>query len=104
MFYEEKRKLARILPYSDVIITHFSPDWSRSPQAGKLSKATSFYYFDGAPFYPSISDKIWCFGHMHRRADYMNHGCRFINASLGYPKENDGHPGRAAQIIIPLKS
>jgi predicted phosphodiesterase len=104
MFYEEKRKLARILPYSDVVITHFSPDWSRSPQVGKLSKATSFYYFDGAPFFPSISKKIWCFGHMHRRMDYVNHDCRFINASLGYPQENDGQPERAVQIRIPPKS
>jgi predicted phosphodiesterase len=104
MFYEEKRKLARILPYSDVIITHFSPDWSRSPQVGKLSKSTSFYYFDGAPFFPLISKKIWCFGHMHRRIDYEHHGCRFINASLGYPQENEGQPARALQIRIPPKS
>jgi predicted phosphodiesterase len=104
MFYEEKRKLARILPYSDVVITHFSPDWSRSPQVGKLSKATSFYYFDGAPFFPLISKKIWCFGHMHRRMDYVNHDCRFINASLGYPQENDDQPQRALQIMIPPKS
>jgi predicted phosphodiesterase len=103
MFYEEKRKLARILPHSDVIITHFSPDWSVAPVDRKLSVSTSFYYFDGTPYFPLISKKIWCFGHMHRRIDYTKHGCRFINAALGYPKENDGQPKRAVQVSIPAK-
>jgi predicted phosphodiesterase len=103
MFYEEKRKLIRILPHADVIITHFSPDWSQAPAGRRLNLSTSFYYFDGAPFFPLISKKIWCFGHIHKRMDYVNHGCRFINASLGYPKENGGRPKRIEQVHITQK-
>jgi DNA repair exonuclease SbcCD nuclease subunit len=103
MFYEEKRKLARILPHSDVIITHFSPDWSQAPEDRKLNMSTSFYYFDGAPFFPLISKKIWCFGHIHRRMDYDKYGCRFVNAALGYPTENNRQPKRAVQVKISQK-
>src|SRR5207249_4048047 len=71
MFYEEKRKLARILPESDVIISHFSPDWSHAPEERKLDISTSFYYFDGLPYFHSIAKKIWCFGHIHIRMDYV---------------------------------
>lgn len=104
MFYEEKIKLARILPHSDVIITHFSPDWSKAPEDRRLNVATSFYYFDGSPYFPSISKKVWCFGHMHRRIDYMKHDCRFVNAALGYPKENGGQPLRAVRVEAPKVS
>jgi DNA repair exonuclease SbcCD nuclease subunit len=98
MFYEEKRKLAHILPESDVIITHFSPDWSQAPADRKLDLSTSFYYFDGLSYQQRISKKIWCFGHIHSRMDYVNHGCRFINAAVGYPNENNRMPGRAVQV------
>ncbi|MBP1991417.1 metallophosphoesterase [Paenibacillus eucommiae] len=98
MFYAEKSKLLRILPHSDVIITHFSPDWSHAPLSRKLDLTTSFYYFDGAPYFPFIKNKIWCFGHLHNRMDYSLHGCRFFNAALGYPQENKGIPKKAIQI------
>jgi predicted phosphodiesterase len=100
MFDEEKKKLSHILKESDVIITHFSPDWGMAPEGRKLQLSTSFYYFDGTPYFSSIAHKTWCFGHIHQRMDYMLHDCRFINASLGYPRENQFKPNRAVTIKI----
>jgi predicted MPP superfamily phosphohydrolase len=100
MYYEEKKKLNKIIHNSDVIITHYSPDWSHAPQERRLDLTLSFYYFDGTPFFPMIQNKIWCFGHLHRRMDYLKHNCRFVNASLGYPRENEHGPKRAVTITI----
>lgn len=98
MFDEEKKKLARIMKQSDVIVTHFSPDWSHVPDRRRLDLSVGFYYFDGTPYFPHIADKIWCFGHIHERMDYKLHHCRFINAALGYPKENAMKPRRAVRV------
>ncbi|MNI27726.1 3',5'-cyclic adenosine monophosphate phosphodiesterase CpdA [compost metagenome] len=100
MFAAERKKLDRILVQSDVIITHFSPDWSRAPDNRKLSLSTSYYYFDGAPILPLVSNKIWCFGHVHQRMDYQYHNCRFINASLGYPSENHNQPKHIVTVLL----
>jgi predicted phosphodiesterase len=100
MFYEEKRKLAHILAESDVIITHFSPDWNQAPAERKLDLSTSFYYFDGTPYLQGISKKIWCFGHIHTRMDYVRDGCRFINAAVGYPNADYRQPTSAIQVKI----
>ncbi|MBU7315643.1 metallophosphoesterase family protein [Paenibacillus oleatilyticus] len=92
MFQEENRKLHQVLPDSDVIVTHVSPDWTHVPADRADQLATSFYYFDGSEYFGHIHHKIWCFGHVHSRMDYTSHGCRFINASLGYPDKNNGVP------------
>ncbi|NEW06630.1 hypothetical protein GK047_11455 [Paenibacillus sp. SYP-B3998] len=87
MFTKEKAKLDKIIANSQVILTHVSPDWSRVPEGRELDLATSFYYFDGAEYASQLANKTWCFGHIHQRMDYVHHQCRFINASLGYPKK-----------------
>jgi predicted phosphodiesterase len=92
MFQKEKEKLDRVITASQVILTHVSPDWSRVPAGRELELATSFYYFDGSAYTNQISNKIWCFGHIHHRMDYLHQQCRFINASLGYPREPKAVP------------
>lgn len=84
---KEKEKLDLIIDDSDIVITHVGPEWSRIPHEFKYDVCTSFYYFDGRPYFDKIEDKVWVFGHAHYRNDYDMHGCRFINASLGYPSE-----------------
>lgn len=98
MFQSEAEKLNTIIEASDVIVTHISPDWSAIPADRLNYLANSFYYFDGGSYFPKIKDKIWCYGHVHRREDYINHHCRFINASLGYPDENEELPKKIITV------
>ncbi|MEW9698684.1 metallophosphoesterase [Paenibacillus sp. SI8] len=100
MFRKEKAKLDKIISASQVILTHVSPDWSRVPEGRELDLATSFYYFDGSSYTSQLANKIWCFGHLHERMDYVEHKCRFINASLGYPKEPKALPSPIRTITI----
>ena len=86
---KEKEKLDKIIDESDVIITHVGPEWSRIPNKYKIDVDTSFYYFDGKPYFDRIENKLWLWGHTHERYDYNMYGCRFINASLGYPSEKN---------------
>lgn len=87
LFTEEDIKLNTIIDYSDVLITHVGCEWSRIPHEYKFDHVTSFYYFNGEDYFNKISNKVWIFGHTHKRYDYEAHGCRFINCSLGYPSE-----------------
>ncbi len=98
MFQEEKEKLNKVLESSNVIVTHISPDWSTVPLNKKDNLSNSFYYFDGSDYYSKLKGKIWCFGHVHRRMDYIKDGCRFINASLGYPDENKDVPKKILTV------
>lgn len=84
---EEKRKLNSIFDDCDVVVTHVSPDDSRVNPRYQLNPLTAFYYFDGAEFLSRAKGKIWCYGHVHYRQTYMNHGCLFVNNALGYPGE-----------------
>lgn len=99
MFQQEKDRLEQIV-HADVLITHVGPDWSRMPEKYRLDPCSSFYFFDGKPYFHLLENKTWIFGHTHVKYDYMAHGCWFVNASLGYPKENNGQK----QIItIPIE-
>ena len=89
-YMEQKEKLGSILGKSDVIVTHVGPDWSQVEPQHEPDHIHSFYYFDGACYFPYIENKVWVYGHHHTRVDYINHGCRFINAALGYPEESKG--------------
>ncbi|MBD0383020.1 metallophosphoesterase family protein [Paenibacillus sedimenti] len=100
MFQNEKTKLEKVLAASHVILTHVSPDWNQVPEGRVLDLSSSFYYFDGSPYMNHLSNKIWCFGHVHHRMDYVHHHCRFINASLGYPRKLQTMPDRIRTIII----
>ncbi|MCD1257578.1 metallophosphoesterase [Paenibacillus athensensis] len=101
MFKREKAHLEQVLDRCDVVLTHFSPDWSHVPSARKLELTTSFYYFDGAALLKRAAGKIWCFGHVHARADYVRQGCRLINAALGYPAENRRVPQQIVRVLQP---
>lgn len=98
MFKEEKAKLQNILDKSDVVITHIAPDWSSVPADKEMELFNSFYYFDGSEYFQILNGRIWCFGHLHRRMDYQNKGCRFINGSLGYPDESSNVPKRILNV------
>ncbi|MFC5472318.1 metallophosphoesterase [Cohnella suwonensis] len=98
MFMEEKVKLKKILNSTDVLVTHISPDWSKVPKDKATELFNSYYYFDGKDLFPDIRGRTWCFGHVHRRIEYINHGCRFINASLGYPDENKNLPQKILNV------
>ncbi|MGG1659511.1 metallophosphoesterase family protein [Brevibacillus sp. NRS-1366] len=96
---EEKKKLDSIVDESDVIITHVGGDWSRVIGNYKFDSVTSFYYFDGSNHFSKLEDKVWCFGHTHQRYDYDAYGCRFVNASLGYPSEGKGRKIVQIEVI-----
>lgn len=98
MFKKELTKLKKILDISDVIITHISPDWSAAPLNKINDIINSFYYFNGRELLSILNGKIWCFGHIHKRMDYINEGCRLINASLGYPDENNQLPKKIMKV------
>lgn len=98
MFKEERLKLQRILVDADVVITHIAPDWSRVPVDIEMELFNSFYYFDGTEYFQTLNGRIWCYGHLHKRMDYINSGCRFINASLGYPDESNNVPQRILNV------
>lgn len=83
----ENSKLDNIINDCDVIVTHVGGDWSRVNSIYKFDASTSFYYFDGSKYFDDIGGKVWVFGHVHDRIDYDAWGCRFINASYGYPEE-----------------
>ncbi|MFD0696969.1 metallophosphoesterase [Paenibacillus sp. GCM10027628] len=98
MFQNEKAKLDKIIAASHVILTHVSPDWSQVPKGMELDLTTSFYYFDGSSYSNQLANKIWCFGHVHHRMDYVHHHCRFINASIGYPRKALAEPAQIQTI------
>ncbi|WP_128101508.1 metallophosphoesterase [Paenibacillus sp. DCT19] len=98
MYVQELTKLKKILDTSDVVVTHISPDWTKVPLDKINDISNSFYYFNGRELLYNLNRKIWCFGHIHRREDYINEGCRLINASLGYPDENDGIPKKIMKV------
>lgn len=98
MFDEEKAKLNKVLGTSDVIVTHIAPDWSVIPEDTVNDLSNSYYYFYGSEIIPNHAGEIWCYGHVHRRMDYRKEGCRFINASLGYPDENNHVPKRIINV------
>lgn len=98
MFDKERTRLEQILDDSDVIITHVGPDWSKIPHEYQMDVSTSFYYFDGTPYFEKLEGKTWIFGHTHVRYDYMKDGCWFINASLGYPSESKASPRKIVTI------
>jgi predicted phosphodiesterase len=97
---EEKRKLHRVVARADVIVTHVAPDWSFVPEGKELEPATSFYYFDGKPYFAAAQGKVWCYGHVHRRNDYERYGCRFVNGALGYPWELRGAAKPAVRVVF----
>ncbi|TVX96274.1 metallophosphoesterase family protein [Cohnella terricola] len=98
MFMKEKAKLMKILNISDVVVTHISPDWSKVPKSKEMDLSNSFYYFNGKEFLSELKGRVWCYGHVHKRTDYLNDGCRLINASLGYPDENNNLPQRIMNV------
>jgi UDP-2,3-diacylglucosamine pyrophosphatase LpxH len=89
MFNSEKAKLDTVLEKSDVIVTHISPDYCNIPYEHQKDLGSSFFFFDGGDYFDKIKDKIWCFGHIHTQTDYIAYDCRFINASLSYPTEEN---------------
>lgn len=94
-----KEKIDSITNYADVIITHVGPEWSKIPNEYKDDLSTSFYYFDGSPYFDRIKDKVWVYGHVHYRNDYIAHDCRFVNASLGYPSENKNRSRKIVNVV-----
>ncbi|RUS41955.1 metallophosphoesterase [Cohnella sp. AR92] len=98
MFLEEKSKLQKAIINADVIVTHVSPDWSSIAHNNKDDITNSYYYFNGQEFFNNINGRMWCSGHIHKRFDYLNYGCRFINASLGYPDENGNTPKKIITV------
>lgn len=99
MFQQEKSKLQKALIKADVIVTHVSPDWSAIAADNENEIWNSYYYFDGQEFFKNINERIWCSGHVHKRFDYKKYGCRFLNASLGYPDENKKSPKKIMSVI-----
>lgn len=93
-----KEKLEKIIKDSDIIITHVGPEWSRIPHKFAYDASTAFYYFDGKPYFDRAKDKVWVYGHTHDRNDYEIYDCRFVNASLGYPSENENRSRRIVNI------
>ncbi|GAB6549244.1 hypothetical protein bcgnr5378_07810 [Bacillus cereus] len=98
MFDQERSRIERIIDDSDVIITHVGPDWSKIPHEYELDITSSFFYFDGSPYFHKLEGKSWVFGHTHVHFDYMKYGCWFINNSLGYPSENIGKETKIVSI------
>jgi predicted phosphodiesterase len=96
----EKRKLSRVVERADVIVTHVAPDWSRVPEGKELEQTSGFYYFDGKPYMVQAAGKLWCYGHVHRRDDYVKNGCRFVNGALGYPAELRGAARAAVRVEL----
>ena len=81
----QKEKLRQFIPKADVIITHGAPNFF----VGEKDEMIGFFRFEADEFIPYIENKVWCFGHQHRRMYAQKHGCTFINASyMGtrYPK------------------
>lgn len=73
----EKNKLKKIIKEIDVIVTHGCPDYFYD----KDDKEIGLFRFDGGEFKKHLKDKVWCYGHKHKRMDEVKYGCRFINAS-----------------------
>jgi predicted phosphodiesterase len=74
---EDKNKLRNIIEKTDIIITHGPPNYFVDEEDKKLG----FFRFDGEEFKEKIKDKIWIYGHRHKRHDEIKYGCRFINAA-----------------------
>ncbi|TDG00909.1 metallophosphoesterase family protein [Paenibacillus piri] len=98
-FNHEYEKLEAVIDESQVIISHVSPDWSHVGGKHLIDPVTSFYYFDGSSLLTRAKGKVWCFGHIHTKVDYLHSdGCRLINNALGYPDERTGTKIRTIQL------
>lgn len=83
-FLEEKSKLDLVVENADVIVTHVGPDVRLSDYSGSDRIYNNFYFFNGMDFIEDLENKIWLFGHIHKRRDISYNGWRIINHALGY--------------------
>lgn len=89
-FEKEYQKLQNFNDFDniDVMITHYSPTIPygiRTKYA--LERGTTFYMFDGEKDIERISPKIWLFGHIHDKFDFIHKDVRFLCNPNGYPGE-----------------
>lgn len=89
IFRAEYERLERLIPVSDVIVTHVGPDWRLYPADEEFIKHYNYYFFDGSPFFEKLQGKTWLFGHVHYELDQIKYGCRFISQAIGYPSEKE---------------
>jgi Icc-related predicted phosphoesterase len=89
-FKEQYTKLQNYNDFDniDVMVSHYVPT---IPYAMKMDYAmdrgTTFYMFDGEKDIERISPKVWLFGHMHGKFDFVHKNVRFLCNPLGYPQE-----------------
>lgn len=72
----------------DVLVSHYVPTIPRGTKIGyAMERGSTFYMFDGEKDIERISPKIWLFGHMHGKFDFIHKDVRFLCNPLGYPGE-----------------
>ena len=89
-FNKEYQKLQNYNDFDniDVMITHYVPTIPYGIKTKyAMERGTTFYMFDGEKDIERISPKIWLFGHMHDKFDFIHKDTRFLCNPLGYPGE-----------------
>lgn len=81
---ELKKVLFSNIENSNVIITHAPPHFVQD----KNDHDIGFFAFDAEEIIDKIADKVWCFGHKHKRYKGTHYGCNFHNASY-FNHENE---------------
>lgn len=89
-FKEEYKKLQNFQDYADidVMVTHYVPTIPHGMKREYLEeRGSTFYMFDGEKDIERIKPKIWLFGHMHNKYDFIHKDVRFLCNPIGYPGE-----------------
>lgn len=90
-FFEcEYQKLQRFNDFDDidVMITHYVPTIPFGIKTKyAMERGTTFYMFNGEKDIERISPKVWLFGHMHDKFDFIHKDVRFLCNPSGYPGE-----------------
>lgn len=92
----EKQRIERMIGAIDVLVTHGPPHFLRDPN----DDARGFFVFEGSQLQEQIQDKVWIFGHLHKRFEGQAFGCQFYNAT--YFTE-DGPPKTGENKIIQVE-
>jgi hypothetical protein len=76
-----------------IITSHICPDknglFNIYENNNKIEndKENIFNYIDTSNFNDYIENKIWVYGHTHKKTNFYSRGCNFISNPLGYPHE-----------------
>lgn len=74
----------------EVVLTHWAPTLQAVSHKFKGMELNPYFCNDLDEKIRTSNKKLWVFGHVHDKYDFMIGDCRMVSNPMGYPHENDG--------------